>query len=177
MCAIIRNPTTSMPSLRAWPMCCRAMSASVEWVAMRTDCAPASMRGLEIFDGPDAGQQQDGHPGALDASDHCRDPLDVAVRAEPIREARAGQSIAVRDFDRIHARAIERSRDSRDVGKRILMTDGVHAIAQRDVLNVERAVLHAIAPPLTTDPAVASRSPVRSAADVMMSRLPAYFGR
>ena len=42
MCAIIRKPTTSMPSLRPCSMCCFAMSASVEWVAMRTDAAPAS---------------------------------------------------------------------------------------------------------------------------------------
>ena len=46
MCAIIRKPATSMPIPRAYSMCCLAMSASVQWVAIRTDRAPASNASL-----------------------------------------------------------------------------------------------------------------------------------
>ena len=42
MCAIIRKPTASMPSLRAASICCLETSASVQCVAMRTQRAPAS---------------------------------------------------------------------------------------------------------------------------------------
>ena len=40
MWLIIRKPATSMPRSRALPMCCSAMSASVQWVAIRTDWTP-----------------------------------------------------------------------------------------------------------------------------------------
>ncbi len=42
MCAIIRKPATSMSSPRAYSMCWREMSASVECVAIRTEVAPAA---------------------------------------------------------------------------------------------------------------------------------------
>lgn len=37
---IIRNPATSMPNSRAAAMCWAAMSASVQWVATRTERMP-----------------------------------------------------------------------------------------------------------------------------------------
>ncbi|MNG21323.1 hypothetical protein D3C84_1056720 [compost metagenome] len=42
MCAIIRKPTVSTPSLRAMPMCCSETSASVQWVATRMVETPQS---------------------------------------------------------------------------------------------------------------------------------------
>ena len=42
MCAIMRNPDTSIPSSRAVSMCWAAMSASVAWVATRTERTPRS---------------------------------------------------------------------------------------------------------------------------------------
>ena len=41
-CAIIRNPTVSMPRFLAMPKCWMDTSASVQWVAMRATEAPAS---------------------------------------------------------------------------------------------------------------------------------------
>lgn len=48
---IIRNPATSMPSSRAAAMCWAEMSASVQWVAMRTERIPrecARLRSLTV---------------------------------------------------------------------------------------------------------------------------------
>ncbi len=42
MWAIIRNPTASMPSRLARRMCWSAMSASVQWVAIRATWTPRS---------------------------------------------------------------------------------------------------------------------------------------
>ncbi len=139
-------------------------------------CARA-MSGFQIFDRADARQQQNGDLRALHRARDRVDPVTVAVCAESVCEARTGKPVTVGDFDRIHAGTIEGGRDPRDIAEGILMPDGVHAIAKRDVLDVKFAVSHAIAPPVTADPAVARRSPVRSAAEVMMSRLPAYLGR
>ena len=41
MCDIIRKPETSIPISRAVSMCCLATSASVQWVAMRTERTPS----------------------------------------------------------------------------------------------------------------------------------------
>ena len=41
MCGIIRSPCTSIPRSRDSPMCWMAMSASVQWVAIRTRSAPS----------------------------------------------------------------------------------------------------------------------------------------
>jgi len=75
----------------------------------------------------------------------------------------------VGDFDRIYLGRIEGAGDALDLLERILVADGMHAIAQRDVLNVNTR-LHATFSIVICD---ASRSAVASAADVMMSRLPA----
>ena len=42
MWLIIRKPETSMPSSRAVAMCCAETSASVQWVATRTERTPRS---------------------------------------------------------------------------------------------------------------------------------------
>ena len=62
-------------------------------------------------------------------------------------------------------------RDLPHVVDGILVPDGVHAVAKGDVLDVKARARHTITGLFAW--AAASRSPVRSAADVMMSRLPA----
>ncbi len=58
LCAIMRNPTVSMPRLRASPKCWMDTSASVQWVAIRATEAPASWAALQVVHGADAGHQQ-----------------------------------------------------------------------------------------------------------------------
>ena len=73
------------------------------------------------------------------------------------------------DLDCVDAGGIEGPTDLAYVLDAVAMPDGVHAVAERDVLDVElgghTAILEAIC------------SAVLSAALVMMSRLPAYGGR
>ena len=143
------------------------------------------MSRVDIFDRTDPGEQQHGNRRARDAVDRGLDPFAIGVRAEPVVEARAREAVAMADLDGIDTRAIERRGDAADVANRILVANGVHAVAQRDVLDVKTAACaaeavrrrraHASTGRAAYD--AASRSPVRSAADVMMSRLPAYFGR
>ena len=94
------------------------------------------------------------------------------MRADAIVEARPRQSVAVRDFDRVHTGLIKGPSDLGRLLDGVLVTDGMHAVPQGDVLNVEfRFVVHAGAPCDTSRSE--SRSPVARAAEVMMSRLPA----
>src|SRR5215203_935502 len=144
---------------------------------MRRDpdrCRAGRMRGVKIFDGANTRQEQHRDPGAGHAVDRGFDPFAIGMRAESVIETRAREPIAMADLDRIDAGAIERRRDAAYVGHGVLMTDRVHAVPERDVLDV-KAGAHAITGRAACD--AASRSPVRRAADVMMSRFPAYFGR
>src|SRR5688500_5670520 len=131
------------------------------------------MRSIEVLDRANPREQQYGHLGARDAVGRRLNPLTIGVRAESVIEARARQSVAVADFNRVHACAIERRGNPPHIAHGILMANRVHAVAQSDVLDVQ--TVHTITCRAAYDSA--SRSPVRSAADVMMSRLPAYFGR
>ena len=71
----------------------------------------------------------------------------------------------MRDLDCIDLRRVERAGDRANVAETVLMTDRVHAVTQRDILDVKLAHASAIR--------AATFSAVRSAAEVMMSRLPA----
>ena len=135
------------------------------------------VRGLEIFDGADTGKQQHRDFGALHGAGDRFYPFDIAVRAESVVEARAGKAVAVADFDGVDAGLVERAGDALDLRHGVLVPDRVHPVAQRHVLNVQRLAAHAPTPGAEAIIASARRSPVRRAADVMMSRLPAYFGR
>ena len=176
MCAIIRKPDDIHAELAA------VLDVLLRDVGFRRVGRDAhrrgagGMRGIEILDGADARQQQHRDPRARHARDGRLDPFAIGVRAEAVVEARAREPVTVADLDGIDAGAIERRGDAPHVGDGILVADGVHAVAQRDVLDVEaRAAL--MPSPAAPPSDAASRSPVRSAADVMMSRLPAYFGR
>ena len=155
-------------------MCCFAMSASVEWVAMRTDAAPAAWAASRSSTVPMPGSSSTVTRARVTLADCGLDPFAIGVRAEAVVEARAREPVTVADLDGIDTSAIERRGNAPHVGDGILVANGVHAVAERDVLDVEAAA-HAITGRAAED--AASRSPVRSAADVMMSRLPAYFGR
>ena len=78
----------------------------------------------------------------------------------------------MRDFNATDAGLVERAGDLPDLIQRIAVADGMHAIAQCGVLNVNLAVwihIHDQAAFLSCT----RRSAVASAAEVMMSRLPA----
>jgi hypothetical protein len=94
------------------------------------------------------------------------------MRAEPVVEARALQPVAVSDLDGIDLCPVERPGDLLDVVEPVLVADGVHPVAQGDVLDVEFGgggiQGHAGTPRRAT-----IFSAVFSAAEVMMSRLPA----
>ncbi len=92
---------------------------------------------LEIVNGSDARQQQHGHDGALALLRDRGDPLAVVVGAEAVVEGRAGDAVAVADLDRVDARAVERAGDLAHRLQVILVTDRMHAVTQRDVLDIE----------------------------------------
>ena len=106
--------------------------------------------------------------------------LALPAQADVLKDKYAGKTVAVRNFDRIDLGVVQRLADRFDVIETVLMADGVHAVAQCDVLDVDLLffvdchdqILQAVAMRRSM-----TRSAVRNAADVMMSRLPAYFGR
>ena len=129
---------------------------------------------LQVVHGADAGQQQHGHDGVLALLGDRRDPLAVVVGAEAVVEGRAGDAVAVADLDRVDAGAIERAGDLAHRLQMVLVTDRMHAVAQRDVLDVKlRLVLAGHHAASFCNWRAAQRSAVVSAAEVMMSRLPA----
>ena len=75
------------------------------------------------------------------------------------------------DLDRVHPGRVQRGGDLGDLRQAVLVAYRVHSVAQRDVTDVER-LGHLDAPTLLVEWA-AIRSAVASAAEVMMSRLPA----
>ena len=151
--------------------------------AVRCDANAAHtelMSPLEILDRPDAGKQQGREDGVPCGVRGRLDPGPVAVTAEAVGRAAAGQPVAVRDLDRGDARGVQGRDDVLDLVDGVLVPHRVHPVAQRDVLHVDlmshgfrvlrRRCVHA-------RPRETSSSAVRSAAEVMMSRFPAYSGR
>ncbi|EWS63717.1 hypothetical protein Y695_03047 [Hydrogenophaga sp. T4] len=130
---------------------------------------------FQVVHGADAGQQQRGDLRVFDHTGHGLDPLDVGVGSEAVVEAAALQAVAVGDFDGIDLGVVERLGDLHGLRHAVLVADRVAAVAQRDVGDVDLLVGHVLLLQATT---AASRraamcSAVRSAALVMMSRLPA----
>jgi hypothetical protein len=131
---------------------------------------------LEVRGGPDAGQQQCREPGVGESPGRRRDPLVVGVTPEPVVERRAPQAVAMRHLDGVDTGGVEGEADRLEIVNGILVADGVHAIAQRHVLEVEPLggpEVGSVGHTATPCRVCASRSPARSAAEVMMSRLPA----
>ena len=128
----------------------------------------------EVVHGADPRQKKHGDDGVLTLFCDGRDPLAVIVRAEAVVEGRAGDAVAVADLDRVDMCAVERASDVADRFQMVLVTDRVHAVAQRDVLDVElRRVLAGHHAASFGNCFAAQRSAVVRAAEVMMSRLPA----
>lgn len=68
---------------------------------------------------------------------YSTDPVPVYVGTEAVIEAGALQTIPMRDLDRIDLGHIERLGNLLDVIEALLVADGVHPVAQGDVLDVE----------------------------------------
>jgi hypothetical protein len=98
------------------------------------------------------------------------DPFFVGVGPEAVGGAGAAEAVAVGDLDGVHPGPVECGHDVADLGGGVAVPDGVHAVPQGHVLDVE---VHLLTHPRSS----AMRSAVRRAAEVMMSRLPAYSGR
>lgn len=130
---------------------------------------PEGVGALELGDGADAGQQERGEDGVLDGVRGGFDPLPVGVAAGAVVEAAAGQAVAVGDLDRVHAGPVEGGGDLRHELGGDAVPDGVHAVPEGDVLDVEPAG-HSVTSEVVR---WAMRSATRRAAEVMMSRLPA----
>ena len=103
------------------------------------------------------------------------DPFPVRVASGAVGEAAAGEAVAVGYFDGVDAGGVQCSGDSADVLGAEAVADGVHAVAQGDVLDEDAG--RCLAHDATSSLVVTSRSATRSAAEVMMSRFPAYSGR
>ena len=129
---------------------------------------------MQVLDRANAGQQQDRYPGPTDVLRNGGDPFQIGVGPEAVVEARTRQAVSVADLDSVDSGGVECARDLDDLVERVLVAQRVHSVAQSDVLNVEpSSVLH----DAPWKRRLARRSPVLSAAEVMMSRLPAYAGR
>ena len=129
---------------------------------------------MQILDRANAGQQQDRYPGPPDVLRNGGDPFQIGVSPETVVEARPRQAISVADLDGVDSGGVQGARDFDDLVERVLMAQRMHPVAQGDVLNVESPSVPHAAP---RKRCIAKRSPVLSAAEVMMSRLPAYAGR
>ena len=91
---------------------------------------------LQIVHGADSRQQQGGEFRVRQNLGDCTDPVPIGMRAKTIIEAGAAQPIAMRDFDGVNTRQIQRTRNGLHVRQAILVANGVHAVAQRHVLDV-----------------------------------------
>src|SRR3546814_9444501 len=99
---------------------------------------------------------------------------DVCSSDLAIVEAGAVEAVAMRYLDRIDAGLLERLSDRAHMIDTVHVADGVHAVAQRHILDVELVLadVEAHAAALRAWMRCASSSPVALAAAVMMSRLP-----
>ena len=96
---------------------------------------------FEILDRPDARKQQGGeHTVGQDIGD-LFEPLPIGMCAEPVVERRSGEAVAVGDLDGIAPCRIDRLCDLANMIEAVLMADGVHAVAQGDVLDVDTVSL------------------------------------
>jgi hypothetical protein len=135
-------------------------------VATRTTGAGV-VGGLEVVHGADAGQQQRGDLGVLDHVGHGFDPFQIGVRAEAVVEARALQAIAVGDFDRVDLGLVQGAGDVLHVLQGILVTDGVAAVAQGHVGDVDFSYRHvALLRPVASTAPCARRWPGGGGHDV-----------
>ena len=175
MCDSIRKPETSIPISRAVVMCWAATSASVQWVAMRTDRTPRSQACLSSWIVPTPGSSKVVSRAFSRTLGRRLDPLPVGVAAGAVVQRAAGEPVAVRDLDAVDARRVEGRGDLAHLLRGNAVAQSVHAVAQRDVLDEEPVDggLMTRSPRPLGGMRAAIWSATCSAAEVMMSRLPA----
>lgn len=128
---------------------------------------------VQVLHRPDSGQQQGRQAGLADRLACGGNPVPVRMGSETIIERRPAQAVAMRHLDGIHPGFVQGGRDLAHMVHRVSVADRMHAVAQRHILDIEpvmRGIEHHATRPM---PCAAIFSAVASAADVMMSRLPA----
>ncbi|MPM42591.1 hypothetical protein SDC9_89257 [bioreactor metagenome] len=84
----------------------------------------------------------------LDHAGHALDPFQIGVRAKAVVEARALQAVAVGHFNGVHLGFVERLGDLLGVLYAVLVANGVAAIAQGHVGDVDFLVrIHGVVSP------------------------------
>ena len=162
-----------IPSSRARPRCWIPMSASVQTVDTRTTEAPASWAARRSSLVP--------IPGSRAVAIRLRrhhlggggDQVGVRAAGEAVLARAGAEAVAVADGHRPDAGVVECSGHRRHLLGRELVRDRVRAVADGGVDDFDRSrgAHHRGAL------AAAIISATRTAAQVMMSRLPAYSGR
>ncbi len=137
------------------------MSASVQWVATRATAAPTSRARARSSLTPMPGSSSTAMRARRTARARGGDELELVHEREAVGERGTAEAVAVADLDHRHARAVERRGDRAHLLDGQPVALGMAAVAQRGV--DEGDGVHA----------AASSSPTRTAAEVMMSRLPA----
>src|SRR6516165_9328722 len=152
------------------------MSASVQWVPTRTTVAPARCASLRSRTLPTPGSSRVAtfafRTAAATASIHSRSVCapNPYTQLEPDSPSPWATSIE-------STPAASGARDRGRLLDAVLVAHGVHAVAQGDIADID-LLIHAVAPAVWVLRAWrAKRSAVALAADVMMSRFPAYAGR
>ncbi len=107
------------------------------WVATRTEVTPRSWARSRLSIVPMPGSSSVVSRALLDDGRDRADPLGVGVRAGAVGQCRAGQPVAMRDLDRVDARGVQRGRDVGHLLEGVPVPHGVHAVPQRDVLDVD----------------------------------------
>ena len=151
------------------------------------DLGTAVVGVLDVADRGHPGQHQERDAGLPGLLDRGGDQRELVGAGEAVVEARAAEAVAVAHLDHPDVGRVERGHDAAHLSLGELVAHGVAAVAQRRVGDADRTGLrdgfdgggggrgHDV-PPRTgrTVPACsANRSPMRTAAAVMMSRLPA----
>ena len=116
-------------------MCCAATSASVQWVAIRTERTPSENACLRSVIVPMPGSSSVVSRARVRVAATASIHSSLRVAARPVDEAGAGQAVAVGDLDPVHAGRVERGRDPRGLLGPDAVPDGVQAVAEGDVLN------------------------------------------
>ena len=123
---------------------------------------------LEVLLDPDPREHEDRQARALHHRAGGTEHLLVRQPAPPILDGRPAEAVPVGDLDRVDPGAVESAGHVADVLRRELVPDRVASVAQRGVDDPDEALAAHAAPP-----AAAMASPAATAAEVMMSRLPA----
>ena len=90
----------------------------------------------QVFDGADTGQEEGGEFCVFQHAGRRFDIVEVGLLGETVIERHPGEPVAVGNLDRIDLRIVQRLADGLDVIEAVLVADGVHPVAQGDVLNV-----------------------------------------